>query len=102
MWLSRMAMIARPARERVRFSTTMSVIITSTKPAVNVAMVAVPVAPCAPLMMAVPEALRPRSSTVLLPAGLKMKCRPFSSQPMIRQLMSSLMISPKASVTMAR
>ena len=79
MRLSRMAMIARPARERVRFSTTMSVIITRMKPAVNVAIVAVPVAPCAPLMIAVPEALRPRSSTVLLPAGLKMKCRPFSS-----------------------
>ena len=52
MGLSRMAMMARPARERVRLSTMMSVTITRMKPAVRPAMVLVPVAPCAPLMMA--------------------------------------------------
>ena len=58
--------------------------------------------PCAPLMMAMPVSLRPRSSTVLLPVRLKRIWRPFSSWPTMRQVTSSLMISPKARVTMAR
>ena len=102
MRLSRSAMMARPERLRIRFSTTTSVTMMRMKPAVKVAMVSVPVAPCAPLMMATPSSVRPRSLTLRVPAALNTMCRPFSSWPTIRQLMSSLMISPKASVTMAR
>ena len=72
------------------------------KPAVKVASISVPVAPWAPLMITVPSAVRPRSFTDLAPVALKMMCRPFSSWPTMRQFMSSLMISPKARVTMAR
>ena len=58
MLLSRKAMMARPARLSFRFSTTKRVMSTSTKPAVKVEMVAVPVAPWAPLMMAMPLSLQ--------------------------------------------
>ena len=102
MRLSRMAMTARPARLRTRFSTITSVSITRMKPAPKEASFSVPVAPWAPLMMAVPPGVMPRSSMVSVPLMLKAMWRPLSSQPTSRQLISSLMISPKASVTMAR
>ena len=102
MRLSRTARIARPVRLRTRFSTTTSATMTSTNPAKNVEIISVPEAPWAPLMMAVPVSVRPRSSTVSLPVRLKATCRPCSSTPTIRQVTISLMISPNASVTMAR
>ena len=103
MRLSRRAIMARPARLRTRFRTMMRVSITSTKPAVKVAMVLVAVAPWAPLMMAMPvSGSRCRSSMVMLPERLKAIWRPLASWPTSRQLTSSLMISPKASVTIAR
>ena len=39
---------------------------------------------------------------LLVPSTFRAMCRPFSSQPTSRQLIRSLMISPKARVTMAR
>ena len=100
--LSRMAMTARPVRLRTRFSTTTRVIMISTKPMVKVAMRALPVAPWAPLMISMPFSLRPREDMLLVPSTFRAMCRPFSSQPTSRQLIRSLMISPKARVTMAR
>ena len=102
MRLSRMAMTARPVRLRTRLSTTIRVIITSTKPTVKVAMRSLPEAPWAPLMISMPFSLSPRLSMLLVPSKFRAMCRPFSSQPTSRQLMMSLMISPKARVTMAR
>ena len=102
MRLSRTAMIARPVRLRTRLRMMTSATMMSTKPAKNVEILSVPDAPWAPLMMAMPPSMRPRSATVLLPLALKMTCSPFASKPTMRQLMISLMISPNARVTMAR
>ena len=102
MRLSRTAMIARPVRLRTRLRTITRATMTSRKPARNVEIVSVPEAPWAPLMMAVPPSASPRSSTVSLPVRLNSTCRPRSSTPTIRQVTISLMISPNASVTMAR
>ncbi len=100
--LSRTAIMARPVRLRTRLSTITSATITSTKPAKNVEIMSVPEAPCAPLIMATPVSERPRLSTVSLPVRLNSTWSPRSSTPTIRQVTTSLMISPKARVTMAR
>ena len=71
MRLSRRAIMARPARLCFRFSTMTRVSITRMKPAVKLAVVLTLAVPWAPLMMAMPVLLRPRSSTVLLPVRLK-------------------------------
>ena len=74
--LSRRAMMARPARLRTRLSTMTRVIIMSTNPAVKVDIAVVPVAPWAPLMIAIPPGSRPRSLMVRLPLMLKAICSP--------------------------
>ncbi|VWM19516.1 Uncharacterised protein [Collinsella intestinalis] len=68
----------------------------------NVEIVSTPEAPWAPLMIAVPPSERLRSLTERLPVRLNSTCKPRSSTPTIRHVTISLMISPNASVTMAR
>ena len=67
MRLSRIAITARPDLELTKLRTITSATIIRTKPAVKEAMVCVPVAPCAPLIIAVPVGVRPRSSTAFAP-----------------------------------
>ena len=100
--LSRTAIMARPVRLRTRLSTITSATMTRMAPARKVEYVDTPEAPWAPLMMAVPSSSRCRSSIVELPVMLKITCRPRESTPTMRQVTISLMISPKASVTIAR
>ena len=92
-----MDMMARPVRERMRFSTTTKVTITRMKPMVKVASLLLLLMPSAPLMM-----MRPPSPNFSEAASLKEKCQPLASTPRYRAFMTFLMISPKASVTMAR
>ena len=92
MRLSRVAMMARPERLLMRFSTTSSVNSISAKPTGNVAIFATSLAPLGPLTSIVPG----------MPGLLKeTNSRPPSSEK-YRQFSTFRMISPKASVTMAR
>ena len=92
MRLSRLAIIARPERLLMRFSTTNSVSSTSTKPASNVAMRPTRTAPAGPLYRSVPSMRGLLKLTISLP----------SLTAKYRQFMTLRMISPNASVTMAR
>ena len=74
--LSRIAEIARPARERIRLSTTTSVISTRIMPMVKVEVFLMPVMPMAPLIRILPS-----SAMFIEAASLREKCRPLSSTP---------------------
>ena len=71
--------MALPERLRTRLRIITSESMMSTKPAPKEAMVVVPVAPWAPLMMAMPPSAMFRSSMVRLPLMLKAMCRPLAS-----------------------
>ena len=92
MRLSRMAMIARPDRLSIRLSTTNRVKSVSAKPMPNVAILFTPVAPAGPLTSSLPATF----------GLLKAICRHWPSSDIYRQLMTLRMISPNASVTIAR
>ena len=92
MRLSRVAMMARPERLLTRFCTTKRVKRISAKPIPKVAMVSMPTPPLGPLTSSSPGML----------LSLKAKCSRPASMEIYRQLITFRMISPKASVTMAR
>ena len=74
--LSRIALMARPARELTRFRMTSSVIMTSTMPMVKVDAFLMPVMPIAPLISTLPSASRFREAE-----SFREKCRPWESTP---------------------
>ena len=74
--LSRMALMARPARELTRFRMTSSVIMTSTMPMVKVDAFLMPVMPIAPLISTLPSTSRFREAE-----SFSEKCRPWESTP---------------------
>ena len=96
MRLSRMAMIARPEREFIRFSTMNRVSSTRTMPMAKVAALGVPVIPLAPSIITWPPSWRFKSAFFMA------MWMPFASAPTYSTLITFLMISPKARVTMAR
>ena len=75
MRLSRIAMMARPARLFTRWNTTISVIITRIKPAVKVEIFWMPPMPMGPAMMSLPPSDR------LVLSLSRLMCRPFLSTP---------------------
>ena len=74
--LSRMEVMARPARELTRLRMTASVMITSTMPMVKVEAFLIPVMPMAPLISTLPSASRFREAV-----SFREKCRPWESTP---------------------
>ena len=92
MRLSREAMMARPERLLIRFSTTNSENRISAKPTGNVAILSTEEAPAGPLTRIVPGMF----------GLLKDTCSRTPSSEKYRQFSTFRMISPKASVTMAR
>ena len=74
--LSRMALMARPARELTRFRMTSSVTMTSTMPMVKVDAFLMPVMPIAPLISTLPSTSRFREAE-----SFSEKCRPWESTP---------------------
>lgn len=75
MRLSRTAMMARPSRLCMRFSTTATVMSTSTMPRTKVEILSIPTAPLGPLMRIVPCVMPSEDESVME------KCRPASSTP---------------------
>ena len=74
--LSRMAVMARPARELTRLRMTSSVMMTSTMPMVKVDAFLMPVMPMAPLIRTLPSASRFSEAE-----SLSEKCSPRESIP---------------------
>ena len=94
--LSRTALMARPSLEFTRFSTTNRVNMISAKPMGNVDSFCIPVAPIGPEMIILPP-----SPSSIVPVVMAM-WKPSASVPTYRLLIMFFMISPKASVTMAK
>ena len=74
--LSRMALMARPARELTRFRMTSSVMMTSTMPTAKVEAFLMPVMPIAPLISTLPS-----TSMFSEAVSFSEKCRPWESRP---------------------
>ena len=114
MRLSRVAMIARPVRLLIRFSTTNSVNRISAKPMPKVAIFSTPVAPAGPLTTTVQLESIALNSCACTRSSASVFVNTFGSVAlatnfsvpgpieMYRQFRTFRMISPNASVTIAR